>query len=216
MSEARRYLGPAITVTYEAKRCIHVAECLRGLPEVFDKKRRPWILPTAASADATATVVRRCPSGALHYERQDGGDPEPPDEENSVVVRPRGPLYVRGRVHLLAADGSSIVEDVRLALCRCGQSQNKPFCDNTHRAIGFDDPGDVSTGDDAASTETNASLTITATKNGPLLCEGALVVRSAHGNGSCRTRRVELCRCGHSSTKPFCDGTHEKIGFQSE
>ncbi|MYX15646.1 hypothetical protein GTY67_20020 [Streptomyces sp. SID8374] len=68
----RSYEGRAITVTFEAARCRHAAECVRGLPEVFDTARRPWIRPDAADAGQVAEVVRRCPSGALRYERADG------------------------------------------------------------------------------------------------------------------------------------------------
>jgi CDGSH-type Zn-finger protein len=70
-----------------------------------------------------------------------GGDPEKPPEHDSITVMPGGPLYVRGLVELRTSDGSVIVEDARLALCRCGQSQNKPFCDNTHLGVAFDDLG---------------------------------------------------------------------------
>jgi uncharacterized Fe-S cluster protein YjdI/CDGSH-type Zn-finger protein len=139
----RYYSDDKITISYDARRCIHVGECLRGLPAVFDTARRPWILPTGADADAIASVIEKCPSGALHYTRLDGGAPESSPEPNTIVPMPRGPLVVRGHVQLRAPDGSLIVEDTRLTLCRCGQSQNKPFCDNSHLDAGFDDSGAV-------------------------------------------------------------------------
>ena len=135
----RHYTSEAIDITYDARRCIHAAECVRGLPEVFDTGRRPWILPSGASADAIAAVIERCPSGALHYTRRDGGAPEAPPDQTTIAPVPGGPLYVRGLIQLRSADGSLIVEDTRLALCRCGQSQNKPFCDNSHLGTGFDE-----------------------------------------------------------------------------
>ncbi|MFI9465365.1 (4Fe-4S)-binding protein [Streptomyces xiamenensis] len=73
-SEKKAYEGRSITVTFEAARCRHAAECVRGLPEVFDTARRPWIRPDGAEAGRLAEVVRRCPSGALQYERVDGGE----------------------------------------------------------------------------------------------------------------------------------------------
>ena len=88
-----------------------MAECIRGLPAVFDTARRPWILPTAAGADAIAAVVAKCPSGALHYTRRDGGVAETPSERKTIVPMPAGPLYVRGRVQLRSADGEVIIED---------------------------------------------------------------------------------------------------------
>ena len=139
----RHYGDQRIDVTYDARRCIHVAECLRGLPEVFDTARRPWILPSGASADAIAGVVAKCPSGALHFTRRDGGDEEVVPEVTTIVPMPSGPLYVRGRIELREGDGTLIVEDSRAALCRCGLSENKPFCDNSHRSISFDEPGTV-------------------------------------------------------------------------
>jgi CDGSH-type Zn-finger protein len=114
------------------------------LPAVFDRTRRPWILPSGASADDIAKVIARCPSGALHLKRRDGDPDEVPDEPATIVPTPGGPVYVRGFVQLRSADGMSVVEDIRMALCRCGQSQNKPFCDNSHLDAGFDDPGAIS------------------------------------------------------------------------
>lgn len=73
-TEKKSYEGRLITVTFEAGRCLHAAECVRGLPEVFDTGRRPWITPDAADAERLVDVVRRCPSGALSYERVDGGE----------------------------------------------------------------------------------------------------------------------------------------------
>jgi uncharacterized Fe-S cluster protein YjdI len=68
ISHARAYTAPGVTVYYERGRCLHFAECVRGLPQVFDGHKRPWIQPENASAEEVAEVVRRCPSGALHYQ----------------------------------------------------------------------------------------------------------------------------------------------------
>ena len=134
----RHYTDEAIDVSYDAQRCIHAAECVRRLPAVFDTSRRPWILPSAASADAIAAVVEKCPTGALHYTRRDGGATEAPPEQTTIAPVPGGPLYVRGLIQLRSADGSLVAEDTRMALCRCGQSENKPFCDNSHIGTDFD------------------------------------------------------------------------------
>ncbi|MFD5897162.1 (4Fe-4S)-binding protein [Streptomyces sp. NPDC060366] len=72
-TEKKAYEGRSITVTFEARRCLHAAECVNGLPEVFDTAKRPWIRPDGAEAERLAEVVRRCPSGALRYELADGG-----------------------------------------------------------------------------------------------------------------------------------------------
>lgn len=210
----RHYADDKIDVSYEAQRCIHAAECVHGLPAVFDTARRPWILPTGAGPDAIAAVVVKCPTGALHYTRLDGGVAEAPSEETTIVPMPNGPLYVRGQIQLRSADGKVIVDDVRLALCRCGQSHNKPFCDNSHRNAGFEDPGAVEPG--GARAESNDGLAITASANGPLQVQGAFVLRSADGLNQWEGTVTELCRCGGSRNKPFCDGTHEDIGFRTE
>ena len=213
-ADGRHYADAEIDVSYDARRCIHVAECLRGLPAVFDTARRPWILPTGAGADAIAAVITKCPSGALHFTRRDGGSAEAPPDENTIGPRPGGPLYVRGRVQLRSGDGTLIVEDMRLALCRCGQSRNKPFCDNSHRKASFTDPGAVADG--GAPPETKEVLSITASTNGPLQVRGPFTLRGARGQGQYWATSAELCRCGASGNKPFCDGTHEVIGFRSE
>ena len=96
-----------------------------------------WVRLEGADADRVADAVRRCPTGALHYRRLDGGPQEEPEEELRVVPRQNGPLFLRGRIRVESADGELIREDTRVALCRCGGSQNKPFCDGTHRTNGF-------------------------------------------------------------------------------
>ncbi len=137
MAEPKPYISPDITVTYDAKRCIHFAECVRRLPQVFDTEKRPWIQPNNATADAIAETVQRCPTGALQYTRHDGGTEEPIPDETTIQVRPNGPLFVRGNLKVTDTNGTILFESARAALCRCGQSENKPFCDSTHRKIGF-------------------------------------------------------------------------------
>ena len=138
--KSRQYQADGITVEYELSRCIHAAECVHGLPQVFDPKARPWIQPGNAAIDKVAEVVRRCPTGALRYRRTDGGEDEQPARENTVRLAPDGPLYLEGRLRVELADGE-VIEEPRIALCRCGDSKHKPFCDNTHVDESFSDPG---------------------------------------------------------------------------
>jgi CDGSH-type Zn-finger protein len=114
-----------------------LAERGRELGEVFDPAARPWVDVDAADPDAIAAAVLTCPTGALHFRRRDGGPREEPREEMTIDPRPDGPLFVRGRVRILDADSDVVREDTRVALCRCGASDNKPFCDGSHRPIGF-------------------------------------------------------------------------------
>ena len=135
-TKRRDYQGQQILVTFELKRCVHAAECLRRLPAVFNLKSRPWIRVDGANSDEIAAVIETCPSGALHYERVDGGPAEMPDSVSSVITKRNGPLYVRGDLSIATEDGEALRE-TRASLCRCGQSENKPFCDNSHRKIKF-------------------------------------------------------------------------------
>ena len=111
---------------FDPQRCRHFAECLRGLPEVFNARNRPWIAPDAASAALVAEVIRRCPSGALHYQAP-GVPGEQPEVPATIRAVDRGPFLVRGDLRIYAADGP--VTDTRAALCRCTRSARQPFCD---------------------------------------------------------------------------------------
>jgi uncharacterized Fe-S cluster protein YjdI len=133
----RAYGNDAIEVDWEPRLCIHVRNCVRELGQVFDPEKRPWIDVDAADPDAIAKTVLNCPTGALHFRRVDGGAQEEAPAETTVEPRPNGPLFLRGHLKVVDAEGRLIREDTRLALCRCGGSKNKPFCDGTHRRIGF-------------------------------------------------------------------------------
>lgn len=133
----RVYANETIEVHWEPKLCIHTRNCVRSLPQVFDPDARPWVIVDAASADHVAEAVLTCPTGALHFRRLDDGPQETASEPPAVEPRPNGPLFVRGRMRIVDPDGRLIREDTRVALCRCGASGNKPFCDGSHRRIGF-------------------------------------------------------------------------------
>lgn len=133
----RTYDGDGIRVLWNSELCIHSAVCLQGLPEVFDLDARPWVNTAAADADAIADLIERCPSGALAYERTDGTDGEVAAPAASVVPWPDGPLLVRGTFEVLDHDGQVFETGMRAAFCRCGASANQPFCDASHRRVGF-------------------------------------------------------------------------------
>src|SRR5713226_5215029 len=114
-----------------------VGNCVSGLPEVFDPKARPWVRPDRAAAGRIAELVMRCPTGALHFRRLDGGADEAVPKATTMRQITNGPLYVRGDVEVQNETGEVIRRDTRLALCRCGHSANKPFCDGSHRTAGF-------------------------------------------------------------------------------
>jgi CDGSH-type Zn-finger protein/uncharacterized Fe-S cluster protein YjdI len=214
-TQGKPYTSEDVTVTFIARRCIHSAECLRRLPQVFDTRRHPWIEPTAAGGDPIVAAIEHCPSGALHFERKDGRPAEIPEAVNTVTVRPSGSYFLRGDLELVIAGREEPVRDTRMALCRCGASANKPFCDNTHRETGFSDPAARPANPDAdAYPETGAKLRITARPNGSYLLEGPVEVRTWRGEVLFRGEKTYLCRCGGSADKPFCDGTHKTVGFE--
>jgi CDGSH-type Zn-finger protein/uncharacterized Fe-S cluster protein YjdI len=218
MAELRRYEGQDVDISYEVKRCIHAAECVTRLSTVFDNKKRPWIDANGAAADATAGTIAQCPTGALHFERKDGGASEAPEAVNTVRVVENGPLYLRGDLEISATEYVEGREDTRMALCRCGESDNKPFCDNVHLKSQFT-AGDR-LADNISGSATDAvdggRLAVIPEHHGPLVLIGNFTLVSVDGQTVYRGNDTALCRCGHSSNKPFCDGTHEKVNFQGE
>jgi CDGSH-type Zn-finger protein/uncharacterized Fe-S cluster protein YjdI len=209
---AKTYQGQKIAIHYEVRRCIHAAECVNRLNSVFDSTQKPWIQPDGAMADQIAQTIEHCPSGSLTYTRSDG-QAEAIPSQNEVRVQAKGPLYLRGDLHLHLPTGE-VRPLTRLALCRCGKSQNKPFCDNAH-LDGFEASDRL--GDNSMlNTPTEAtSLTIQPSPNGSLKLTGHLTLHGAdetHYEGT----QVWLCRCGGSMNKPFCDGSHKDVGFQAE
>ena len=128
----REYRNDEIAVRWYAKRCIHSAACIRMAPRVFDPRRRPWINLDAGDTQRIIAAVAACPTGALEYVTA-AGEPVT-SSETKVEVVPDGPLFLRGNIRIVGESGNVIREGTRVALCRCGKSRNKPFCDKSHRA----------------------------------------------------------------------------------
>ena len=208
----RTYEADDMVVVYDAARCIHVKECVHRLPGVFDPEKKPWVDPKRASADAIAEVVRRCPTGALHYQRRRGLQEEPP-ERNEVRPAVDGPLYVRGRLELHLPDGQTI-EETRAALCRCGLSENKPFCDDSHDEAGFRDSATNVPQQLTAATAENETVVVTFAPGGPILLDGPVTIFGADGSQADGVKGA-LCRCGESRVKPYCDGSHAASDIQT-
>ena len=152
----REYRTPEITVQWYASRCIHSANCVRALHAVFDPQRRPWVDPSAASADAVAGAVLRCPTGALHFVRYDGGAQETADVPATATPIRNGPLYLRGDIEIRSLDGVPLRHDVRVSICRCGRALRMPFCDNTCRKSGWREASDAGTGPATGGPESSA------------------------------------------------------------
>jgi len=128
--ESKRYTGKSIDVLFHKERCIHAAKCVRGLPEVFNLKRRPWVNADGATVDKIVEVIERCPSGALEYVRKDGGMQENPAEETTIKATANGPIFIKGNLSINQKDDT--IACTRATLCGCGSSTNRPFCDNSH------------------------------------------------------------------------------------
>lgn len=204
--------GKRVLIQFEGKKCIHSRACVLTHPEVFvPNVEGEWIHPDAASPEAVARIAHACPSGAIRYERLDGGENEVAPTVNTVRVRENGPLAFHAE---LVVDGKPA--GFRATLCRCGASKTKPFCDASHTGASF-----TATGEPASETSTPldaraGALTVSPQKDGPLKVEGNLEIVSGTGRTTNRTTKAFLCRCGQSSKKPYCDGTHKKVGFTAD
>lgn len=211
----RRYTGDNADVTYNVKRCIHAKECVTRLSQVFNPDQRPWIQVGDTAGDSLVDVVSACPSGALHLVRKDGGAPERVPAVNRISVQKDGPFHLTGRLSISAKD-VEIAEETRATLCRCGASDNKPFCDNSHKEIGFTDSAPSVPRLANATDADGGVLHIIALPNGSLSLSGSLSIVDATGAEIFAGNHVLLCRCGGSSSMPFCDDTHQTNGFQTE
>jgi CDGSH-type Zn-finger protein/uncharacterized Fe-S cluster protein YjdI len=209
MSDDREEIaGPDVTIVFETKKCIHSRGCVLGRPDVFvPNVKGPWIHPEAATAEEVAELAHNCPSGAITYLRRDGINERAP-VVNLVRIRENGPYAFHGA---LAIEGHGTA--FRATLCRCGQSSNKPFCDSAHKTAGFTATGEPDGDPSEPLAARDGTLTIAPRLNGPLIVKGNFEVVSGTGRTIDRCTKAALCRCGHSHTKPFCDGTHKEIGF---
>lgn len=208
------FKGEKVDVTWDGRLCIHVSECTRAEGELFESGRNPWCKPDVADLDRIATVVERCPTGALSVSRSEESHAEAAPSHNTIVVSNQGPLYFRGDLEIDGAPDDAPGLQFRAALCRCGKSKNKPFCDNSHVEAGFADPGiamDHRIGPQKE--ESDGILDIRFAADGPAIADGPLTVLPATGDPA-TGGRAALCRCGASSNKPYCDGSHKSSGFR--
>lgn len=202
-----------ISVSFDGKKCIHARRCVLGLPQVFRPGAKgQWIFPENADANDVAKLVRDCPSGALTYEFKDNSDIETVPNVNTARLWENGPTEYRGDLRIEGQEPR-----VRAVLCRCGQSKNKPFCDNSHLDAGFVATSDVPAKDEPVALEArDGELTIKPIKDGPLMVMGNLEVVAGSGRKIATGKRFAMCRCGASKNKPFCDGSHKEIGFEAD
>lgn len=144
--ETLKYTNGEVTVVWKPKTCIHSTLCWKGLIEVFNPKEKPWIKMDGASTEKIIDQVRKCPSGALSYYL----DNEAPSGETAdkvvaesasimkIQVSPNGPYLIKTECLIVHSNGKEETKTGTVALCRCGASANKPYCDGSHRKIGFE------------------------------------------------------------------------------
>jgi CDGSH-type Zn-finger protein/uncharacterized Fe-S cluster protein YjdI len=206
-----RVKGEKLELSFEAMRCIHSRFCVTWAPQVFlANVQGPWIHPDAMPVERLVEVAHACPSGAIRYRRLDGEAQESAPPVNLATLREGGPYAFRAQLTLDGAPAG-----FRATLCRCGASKNKPYCDGSHHEIGFEASGEPPSGRTEMLPVRDGVLAIEPQLNGPLRVRGNLEIVSGTGRVVARASSANLCRCGGSANKPFCDGTHAKIGFKS-
>ena len=144
-----RYVGQQVTILDNRGTCQHSGFCTDRLATVFRLREDPFVAPSGGRMDEIVRAVRDCPSGALSY-AIDGVEDRPAVDrhgvrEPTIEVSKDGPYRITGGIPLTDAQGEPVprAEGSSLehyALCRCGHSQNKPFCSGMHWYVGFLDP----------------------------------------------------------------------------
>jgi len=205
------YGNDAIEVTFEERKCCHAAHCFKELPNVFDGDLEPPIQPENASIEEIIRVIELCPSSALTYHcLKDSSSNETPPQHNEALIFKKGPLMLRGDFELQGEGPMT-----RIALCRCGESKNKPFCDASHRKIGFNAPA-LEEFDEVSDFPNTGKIKLTPIENGPIAFSGNLTFHSTDKKVQYCREKGALCRCGASDIKPFCDGKHRSINFKTQ
>ena len=134
----KEYTNGELTIVWKPGKCIHAGECVKALPKVYNPNERPWLKVENATTDELKAQIKTCPSGALSYYMNDGEDEESHTLETNVEVLENGPLLVYGTLRVKDASGQEEIKNKTTAFCRCGASNNKPYCDGSHVKAGFE------------------------------------------------------------------------------
>ncbi len=137
MDTDKEYTNGEITIVWKPDMCQHSALCWKGLVDVFDPRKRPWINMQGADNESIIRQVGTCPSGALSYYLNSEGPAKAASGTLLVEVATNGPLLVHGSLTVRDAAGNEVSKEKVTAFCRCGASQNKPYCDGSHKKINF-------------------------------------------------------------------------------
>ena len=134
----KTYANEDITVLWQPGLCTHSTKCWKGLIQVFNPKKKPWVNMEGADTETIIKQINKCPSAALSYTKK--------GEETSTTVSvdktkvecsPDGPLLVYGKLSVQLPDGTTTSREKITAFCRCGASDNKPYCDGSHKTADF-------------------------------------------------------------------------------
>jgi uncharacterized Fe-S cluster protein YjdI len=142
--ETKKYTNGEVTIVWQPKLCIHSAICAKGLPKVFNPQRRPWVELNEAETNTIIEQVNKCPSGALSYylnnitTMENQNTTLPATEKLIIQAAPNGPFLIKTECVIIHSDGKEETKTGTVALCRCGASANKPYCDGKHKSIGFE------------------------------------------------------------------------------
>jgi uncharacterized Fe-S cluster protein YjdI len=135
----KKYTNGEVTIVWKPGECIHSTICFRGLGEVFDPRKRPWVTPEHTSTDRIIEQIKKCPSGALSYYMNTDTDQQQVEVKSETIIETsaNGPLLVYGNVVVKDKEGVLSKKNNVTAFCRCGASENKPYCDGSHKKINF-------------------------------------------------------------------------------
>lgn len=141
MSEQREivkeYSNGEMAIIWKPKTCIHAAECVKRLPNVYKPKEKPWIQIENATTEQLKEQILACPSGALSFRMLNEEQKEKVSVETKVEALENGPLLVHGYLEVKNSNGHTEAKKRVTAFCRCGASNNKPYCDGEHNNINF-------------------------------------------------------------------------------
>jgi uncharacterized Fe-S cluster protein YjdI len=143
----KEYTNGEISVFWKRDLCIHSANCLVGSPLVFNLRKRPWVDIDGATSEEIIKTVDSCPSRALTYlihQKEKAAaakeTAQPKDNTARIEILRDGPALVKGDFIILDPDKNRMTPTTAVAaLCRCGASKKKPFCDGSHKKVGFTD-----------------------------------------------------------------------------
>lgn len=145
MKEATiKYSNGEVTILWKPKLCIHSGKCWKGedgLIAVFNPAHKPWIDPMGANTERIIEQIKKCPSGALSFEMNRDETKETVKVDvnsfNEVIIEKNGPLIIKGTITITDQNGNITQKKGSTSFCRCGLSQNKPYCDNSHEDSDF-------------------------------------------------------------------------------